>query len=152
MDEFEVLSSDEVLHVRSGRILMRNPTFKASELLDALAQLVSEQDSQWTEEQEDWFTDRGLSCEVLRIGNAGWQRGRVRICLEFVPERPKLLRESSPSQTETYARPELFLPRTRDEGYPRNPAPPRDDIFPRRNPTQDDDWDDKDEFEDDRGY
>lgn len=152
MEEFEVLSSDEVLHVRSGRILMRNPTFKASELLDALAQLISEQDSEWTEEQEDWFTDRGLSCEVLRVGNAGWQRGRVRIRFEFAPERPKLLRESPPPQTETYSRPEIFLPRSRDEGYPRNPSPNREDIYPRRNSPQNEDWDDRDDFENERGY
>ncbi|MBD1850590.1 KGK domain-containing protein [Leptolyngbya sp. FACHB-711] len=152
MEEFEVLSSDEVLHVRSGRILMRNPTFKASELLDALAQLISEQDSEWTEEQEDWFTDRGLSCEVLRVGNVGWQRGRVRIRFEFAPERPKLLRESPPLQTETYSRPEIFLPRSRDEGYPRNPSPNREDIYPRRNSPQNEDWDDRDDFENERGY
>lgn len=151
MDDFEVLSNDEVLHVRSGRILMRNPTFKASELLDALAQLISEQDSQWTEEQEDWFTDRGLSCEVLRVGNAGWQRGRVRIRFEFAPERPKLLRESPP-QAESAARPEVFLPRSRDEGYPRSPIPIRDDLPPRRNVPPDDDWGDNDDFDHDRGY
>lgn len=151
MDEFEVLRNDEVLHVRSGRILMRNPTFKASELLDALAQLISEQDSQWTEEQEDWFTDRGLSCEVLRVGNAGWQRGRVRIRFEFIPERPKLLRESPPPAAESYSRPELFLP-PRDEGYPRKPSPNREDIFPRRRPSQNEDWDDRDEFDSERNY
>lgn len=151
MDEFEVLSNEEVLHVRSGRILMRNPTFKASELLDALAQLISEQDSEWSEEQEDWFTDRGLDCEVLRIGNAGWQRGRVRIRLEFTPERPKLLRESPPAQTESYSRPEVFLPRSRDESYPRNPLPNRDDVYGRRNSSPRDDWDDNN-FDPDRGY
>jgi hypothetical protein len=93
-EEFEVLSSDEVLHVRSGRVLLANPTFKVSELLDALAQLISEQEDEWSEAQEGWFSDRGLSCEVLRLGNSGWQRGKVRVRLEFAPERPKLLGES----------------------------------------------------------
>lgn len=95
-NEYGLLSDDEVLFVRSGRILMANPTFKVSEFLDALAQLISEQEGEWSDEREGWFTEHGQSCEVLRFGNQGWQRGRVRIRLEFCPERPpKLLRESS---------------------------------------------------------
>jgi hypothetical protein len=94
-ENFVTLSDDEVLFVRAGRVLMSNPTFKVSEFLDALAQLVSDQEEEWTEEQEGWFGDRGARCEVLRFGNQGWQRGRVRIRLEFCPEPPpKLLRES----------------------------------------------------------
>lgn len=91
--KFEPLNNDEVLFISRGRILMANPTFKVSELLDALAQLISEQEEVWSEETEGWFTD-GLTCEVLRFGNQGWQRGRVRLRVEFCPDdRPKLLRE-----------------------------------------------------------
>lgn len=117
--EYGLLGDDEVLFVRSGRVLMSNPTFKVSEFLDALAQLVSEQEDEWSDEREGWFTARGQGCEVLRFGNQGWQRGRVRIRLEFCPERPpKLLRESSSSRDSSY----------REEVYPQN------DIYtPRRN-------------------
>lgn len=94
-NEYGLLGDDEVLFVRSGRIIVSNPTFKVSEFLDALAQLISEQEGEWSDEREGWFTDRGQTCEVLRLGNQGWQRGRVRIRLEFCPDRPpKLLRES----------------------------------------------------------
>lgn len=116
-NEYGLLNDDEVLFVRSGRILMANPTFKVSEFLDALAQLISEQEGEWSDEREGWFTERGQGCEVLRFGNQGWQRGRVRIRLEFCPERPpKLLRES-PVAREDY-REELSL---------------REDYTPRRN-------------------
>lgn len=92
---FGILSEDEVLFVRAGRVLMSNPTFKTGEFLDALAQLISESEEEWSEDQEGWFSDRGARCEVLRFGNQGWQRGRVRIRLEFCPDNPpKLLRES----------------------------------------------------------
>jgi hypothetical protein len=65
-----------------------------NEFLDALAQLVSDQEDEWTEETEGWF-NHGLACEALRLGNQGWQRGRVRIRLEFCPDdQPKLLQES----------------------------------------------------------
>ncbi|MBF2051291.1 MAG: KGK domain-containing protein [Leptolyngbya sp. IPPAS B-1204] len=113
-NEYGLLGDDEVLFVRSGRIIVSNPTFKVSEFLDALAQLISEQEGEWSDEREGWFTDRGQTCEVLRLGNQGWQRGRVRIRLEFCPDRPpKLLRESSDLRSEKS---------TRDSEY-------RDDLF-----------------------
>ncbi|NJR63453.1 MAG: KGK domain-containing protein [Cyanobacteria bacterium CRU_2_1] len=127
--EFGLLNDDEVLYVRAGRVLMSNPTFKVSEFLDVLAQLISEREEEWQEEQEGWFTDRGASCEVLRFGNQGWQRGRVRIRLEFCPERsPKLLRESSLPPEEAYRREEV---RRSDDPYRRRN---REDIYRRDNP------------------
>jgi KGK domain len=102
-NEYGLLGEDEVLYVRSGRILMSNPTFKVIEFLDALAQLVSEQEREWSDEREGWFNDQGQSCEVLRFDGQGWQRGRVRLRLEFCPERPpKLLRESRSAQESGY--------------------------------------------------
>lgn len=113
--DFGLLNDDEVLFVRSGRILMDNPTFKVSEFLDSLAQLISEQEGEWSDEREGWFTDRGQTCEVLRFGNQGWQRGRVRIRLEFCPDNPpKLLKESPIAQEAPYAeefRDDLYTPR-----------------------------------------
>jgi hypothetical protein len=123
-NEYGLLGDDEVLFVRSGRILMSNPTFKVSEFLDALAQLISEQEGEWSDEREGWFTERGQTCEVLRFGNQGWQRGRVRIRLEFCPERPpKLLRESRDSEyREDLLRDDVYTPRRNREV----PFPPDD--------------------------
>jgi hypothetical protein len=93
MDEqFEPLDNDEVLFVSAGRMLMPNPTFKVGELLDALAQAVSDREDDWTDEHEGWFGE-GLECQVLRFGTKGWQRGKVRLRLEFdpQPDRPKML-------------------------------------------------------------
>jgi KGK domain len=124
MDQNSLLNNDEVLYVRSGSVLMSNGTFKAREFLDALAQLVSEREDEWSDEQEGWFNERGLSCEALRFGNQGWQRGRVRIRMEFIPDdSPKLLREAPPAQRE---RPpyedDIFKPR---------------DSYPQRDPFRD---------------
>lgn len=121
--EASLLGEDEVLYVPMGRVLMANPTFKSSEFLDALAQLISETEPEWSEDCEGWFLD-GLPCEVLRFSNQGWQRGRVRIRLEFLPQQQKLLREQSPrrSARETRApREELY---TRQEDYART-----DDVY-----------------------
>ena len=90
MDEqFQPLDNDEVLFVSAGRILMPNPTFKVGELLDGLAQAVSDREEDWADENEGWFGD-GLECQVLRFGTKGWQRGKVRLRLEFCPgdDRP----------------------------------------------------------------
>lgn len=87
-DQFEPLSNDEVLFVSVGRILMTNPTFKVGELLDALAQAVSDREEDWSDDNEGWFGE-GLSCEALRFSTKGWQHGRVRIRLEFRPEEAR---------------------------------------------------------------
>lgn len=139
-NDFGLLGDDEVLFVRSGRIIMANPTFKVSEFLDSLAQLISEQEGEWSDEREGWFTDRGQTCEVLRFGNQGWQRGRVRIRLEFCPERaPKLLRESPSTQesspTDDLFSDDLYTPRrNRENPYPHEDAPSwrgvNDEIYP----------------------
>jgi hypothetical protein len=104
-EKFEPLDHDEVLFVRAGRVLMANPTFKVGEFIDSLAQAVSDREADWAEENEGWFGD-GLECEVLRFDGRGWQRGRVRIRLEFCPEQQperKLLdarRSSEPRRSE----------------------------------------------------
>ncbi|MEX0269452.1 KGK domain-containing protein [Leptolyngbyaceae cyanobacterium UHCC 1019] len=88
MDEFQPLDNDEVLFVSLGRVLMANPTFKVGEFIDALAQAISDREEDWVEENEGWFND-GLDCQALRFSGQGWQRGRVRIRLEFLPDSPK---------------------------------------------------------------
>lgn len=88
MNDFQPLNNDEVLFVSVGRVLMANPTFKVGEFLDALAQAISDREEDWIEENEGWFSD-GLECEALRFSSQGWQRGRVRIRLEFAPDSPR---------------------------------------------------------------
>lgn len=125
MDQgFSPLNDDEVLYVNRGRVLMPNPTFKVIELLDALAQLISETEADWTEDCEGWFTD-GLPCEVLRFGNQGWQRGRVRLRVEFMPVNPKLLREAQPR-------------RAREDRPAREDYAQREDIYPQSYRNEDD--------------
>ncbi len=92
MNDFQPLNDDEVLYVNLGRVLMTNPTFKVGEFLDALAQAISDREEDWSEETEGWFSN-GLECEALRFQNQGWQRGRVRIRLEFAPDNPRSLPE-----------------------------------------------------------
>lgn len=92
-EQFQPLEDDEVLFISVGRVLMMNPTFKVGEFIDALAQAISDREPDWDDANEGWFGD-GLDCEALRLSARGWQRGRVRIRLEFCPDQdpaPKLL-------------------------------------------------------------
>lgn len=125
-DQFEPLNNDEVLFVSVGRILMANPTFKVGELIDALAQAVSDREEDWTDEHEGWFGE-GLECEVLRFGTKGWQRGRVRLRLEFCPSesKPKLL----DSRREEIRRPDRREARFDDVYRPEKPNSQVDDIY-----------------------
>jgi KGK domain len=83
---FVPLDDDEVVYISAGRILIDNPTFKVGELLDALAQLVSDREADWSEDHESWFSE-GADCEVLRLSGSGWQRGQIRLRVEFSPDR-----------------------------------------------------------------
>ncbi len=111
-DGFEPLNPDEVLYVNIGRVLMSNPTFKVSEFLDALAQAVSDREDDWPEEKESWFSD-GVECQALRFGSGGWQRGRVRLRLEFRPVRA--LKKAPDREPERSERP--LRPRPLDNPY-----------------------------------
>lgn len=110
MNDFQPLGDDEVLYVSLGRVLMANPTFKVGEFLDALAQAISDREDDWTDDHEGWFSD-GLDCEALRFNSQGWQRGRVRIRLEFMPDGP---RPQLPERRTSHRRAEKIEPRSED--------------------------------------
>jgi KGK domain len=40
----------------------------------------------------DLILQRGIRCEILRIGSKGWQQGKIRVnvTLEFIPDEPEV--------------------------------------------------------------
>ncbi len=82
----ERLEREDVVSVYSGQILVNNRTFTVSELIAALMPVVKEKSGNtWTEDKEQWFGE-GLDCKVLKPGAKKWQRGQVRLTLEFTSE------------------------------------------------------------------
>ncbi|MEM7725303.1 MAG: KGK domain-containing protein [Cyanobacteria bacterium P01_A01_bin.45] len=77
-NEFEPLGKCDVVSTDSSHTLMPHCTFKVGEFIAKMKQVFSEYD----ELQEKWLGD-GQTCEVLRPGTQGWQKGKVRISLEF---------------------------------------------------------------------
>jgi len=42
-----------------------------------------------------WF-EQGVECQVLKTEGGGWQKGKVRFCLQFIPEEPIENNSSNP--------------------------------------------------------
>ncbi|MCY7366879.1 MAG: hypothetical protein LH474_01860 [Chamaesiphon sp.] len=90
-DRFESLESGEVVSIQhEAQVLSGHRTFRSGELSDAIKSYVEQAIAGWSEEKNDWFTDRGIECEALRFGSKGWQKGRIRLSLEFCPDEPAL--------------------------------------------------------------
>jgi len=85
--QFEPLSEGEVLSVNdSAKFLIGHGTFRVGELADALRQQLLEKSiGGLTDTTQDWFTEDGIQCEALRFGATGWEKGKVRIHIEFCP-------------------------------------------------------------------
>lgn len=86
-DRFESLESGEVISVQHDTLVLSgHRTFRVGELNEAIASHLKQAIANWTEENNGWFTPEGLECEALRFGSKGWQKGRIRLCLEFCPD------------------------------------------------------------------
>ncbi|MGB3694246.1 MAG: KGK domain-containing protein [Spirulinaceae cyanobacterium] len=104
-NKFEPLSGGEVLSVDdSVQFLIGHTTFRAEELSQALrTQILEHGIGGLTEAKKHWLTENGINCEVLRFGANGWQKGKVRISLEFCPSEGEAedLEESIGSEDES---------------------------------------------------
>lgn len=75
--KFETLNHDDVISVDSDdfRYLDVSHTDKVVRIRKAILEHVC--------------CDDVIDCEVLRLGAKGWQKGKVRISLEFCPDLPE---------------------------------------------------------------
>lgn len=104
-NNFERLQSDEVLSVEdSWRIVINHPTFKTQELIQALLALLKNSDAVFQAGNpaiKMGWSHQGVPAQVLRYGANGWQKGKVRISVEFCPDEPEVKKISTPKQPET---------------------------------------------------
>jgi KGK domain len=88
-DRFESLESGEVISVQHDtQVLGGQRTFRVGELNEAIEGHLKSAIANWSEAHNAWFTPQGIDCEALRFGSQGWQKGRIRLCLEFCPDEP----------------------------------------------------------------
>ncbi|MGB5961919.1 MAG: KGK domain-containing protein [Coleofasciculaceae cyanobacterium] len=104
-NHFEPLAIGEVLSIdESAQILIGHRTFRVGEFADAVKQQMQSIKG-WTKDKDAWFSEEGISCEVLRFTANGWQKGKVRLHLEFCPQdfedQPQAAAISSADSTAT---------------------------------------------------
>lgn len=86
-NQFEPLSIGEVLSVNeSAEILIGHRTFRVGEFAEAIRTQLEYGIAGWNKDKNAWFSKDGIPCEVLRFNSQGWQKGKVRINLEFCPQ------------------------------------------------------------------
>lgn len=90
---FERLEREDVVSIYSGQILVNNRTFMVNEFISALMIIMREKGGGLTEEKENWFKE-GVDCKVLKPSARTWERGKVRITLEFCPEELEIAETS----------------------------------------------------------
>ena len=76
------LSQEDVISVYGNEIFVKNRTFTVNEFLTEMKKALQ---SQLTDEKENWLTN-GIDCKILKPGAKSWQRGKVKITLEFEAE------------------------------------------------------------------
>lgn len=124
-DRFESLESGEVISVQHETLVLSgHRTFRVGELNEAIASHLKKAIENWNDENNAWFTDRGLDCEALRFGSKGWQKGRIRLCLEFCPDEPDALMHSAANASQPAAVNATATPLGSTTAPPTVPAPP----------------------------
>lgn len=80
MSESEPLNSDDVVRV-DRFVLVKHSPFLGTQFVVALQNLLA------AENASALVNNSGVPCEVLKPGES-WQKGKLRIRLEFVPDAP----------------------------------------------------------------
>ena len=96
-DRFNPLDSGEVISIqKDSQVLVGHRIFRVSELNDAIANHLKNAVDTWTDDKSNWFNTQGIDCEALRFGSSAWQKGKIRLCLEFCPDEDST---SAPNQS-----------------------------------------------------
>lgn len=77
------ISGDEVISIENidDNVLLGHHTYKAEEFLSRLGKHIDKH-------KKDKWIDKGVPCKMLSP-NQQWQKGKIKICLEFIPDKPK---------------------------------------------------------------
>nr|WP_256386462.1 KGK domain-containing protein [Hydrocoleum sp. CS-953] len=76
------LSQEDVVSVYRNEIFVKNQTFTLNQFLTEMKKALQ---TQLAEGRENWLTNE-IDSKILKLGAKSWQRGKVRITLEFESE------------------------------------------------------------------
>ena len=77
------IHSDEVISIenKEDNVLLGHHIYKAEEFLHRLGKHIDRN------KKERWI-EKGVPCKLLSP-NQNWQKGKIKICLQFIPEQPE---------------------------------------------------------------
>jgi hypothetical protein len=86
--KFHPLKTGEVICVANPvQFVSPHNTFRVSELAEALKQELIKYSSYGVSEEDlGWLSSEGSDCAVLQFGAPGWEKGKLRIKIEFCPD------------------------------------------------------------------
>ena len=89
-NKFEPLNQNEVVCVPENtfKLLNLSTTFKIVELLEAIKGCME------SDALEAQLFEEGIDCEVLKFNSQSWQKGKVRITVEFCVDELDPLEEN----------------------------------------------------------
>lgn len=80
MTKFDLNDDDVVSLLSADQSFTKTSVAKVSQLKGSLHGILKGYHPHWV--------DPGLACEVLKTGGGGWQKGKIRITLEFILDEP----------------------------------------------------------------
>lgn len=82
-NEERMINGDEVISIdnKEDNVLIGHHTYKAEEFLNRIGEHIDRH-------KKDKWIDKGVPCKMLSP-NQNWQKGRIKICLQFIPDRPE---------------------------------------------------------------
>lgn len=86
MSDQIILSDDDVVSMAQDDNFAGASTSTGEELMETVANLVFQNTSLQEDKALGWV-DKGLICKVLLAQGGGWQKGKIRIRFEFVPDK-----------------------------------------------------------------
>ncbi|PHJ55754.1 hypothetical protein VF14_36720 [Nostoc linckia z18] len=92
------LSSDDVVTLAATDYNLETMT-KLGRVIEAIERWSSKNSNNKGSEYA-WFLEEGRQCEILRTEGGGWQKGRFRIRLEFIPDNPEAFLKNSSLEDE----------------------------------------------------
>ncbi len=90
------LNKDDVVNIELNRSFVGATTFTVGEACEKLARFIGDKNNYTGEVCKQWR--EGIECRVLRTDSKGWKKGKVRISLEFIPDKPD--NELTPTSTD----------------------------------------------------
>ncbi|HEY9804791.1 MAG TPA: KGK domain-containing protein [Leptolyngbyaceae cyanobacterium] len=85
--DFVGLAPFNVVSIEKDKNPMQLETFKVREMSEYLGQRL--QTLGIDPDVTNSWSSEGVPCEVLRSDGRGWQKGKVRFSLEFIPDPPE---------------------------------------------------------------